>query len=376
MKPFIYSILLFFIGTISFSQTKEVILKKHFKVDKNTVLNLDLDNVAIVFEESLDDKIHFDYGITFIRYPKRKREDLLDDINVKTSQKGNTITLDVKNSMYVGINSNYLYSMDSLKSAIMYYGKTYRKRAYDYKTKEILLNEIVRSVGNDLEDFLFKNKSKYENQAFINTKKKDLKSFIIRVPKYTCIKIKALHSNLTFKYDIEKSIVVNAFQGDLKFKKLVSKDIKFVLMNGFFQAEEIKAGAYSLKDVHPTKIGSISNAKLETETSSIEIGEIGENVQFNDFNSKLYFYDFGKNFTKFDLKGDYSKLTLYKVKNSHYNLNVYGFNTTLNMNEVKTTFGISKEKEMTKILEKKVKLNEVSSGKVEIELTNAILTIK
>ena len=376
MKPFIYSILFLFIVNITFSQTKEVILKKSFKVNENTILNLDVDNVAIVFEESFDDKIHFNYNMTFIRYPKSSMQKLLNGVNVKTSKKGNNITLDVKNSMYVGVNSNYFYTMDSLKSAITYYWKTYRKNKSVYKAKETMLNEIANSVGNDLEDFLVKNKNKYKNEEYSNSRKKNVKSFIIKAPKYILFKIKALHSNLTFKYDIEKTIDINAFKGELKFKRLLSKDNRFVLMNGFFQAEEINGGTYNLKDVYPTKIGVIFNAKLETETSNLQIGEIGKNVQINDFNSKLYFYNFGKDFTKFDLNGDYSKLNLYKVKTSKYNLNVYGFNTTLNMNEIKATFGISKEKKMTKILEKKVKLNETSSGNIEIELKNGILNIK
>jgi hypothetical protein len=376
MKQFIYSIFFLIAINPAFSQIKEVLLKRSFKVDKNTVLKLDLDNVAIVFEESFDDKIHFDYDITFIRYPKRKREDLLDDINIKISKQDNIVNLDVKNSMYVGVNRNYLYTMDSLKSAIIYYGKNYKKNKYVYKVKEKLLNEIANSVGNDLEDFLFKNKSKYENQDFINTKKKNLKSFIIKVPKYILIKIKALHSNLVFNYDIEKPIVANTFQGKLKFKKLLSEDNKLVLMNGFFQAEEIKGGTYDLKDVYPAKIGLISNAKLKTETSGIQIGEIGGNVEINDFNSKLYLYNFNKNFINFGLKGDYSKLNLYQVNDSNYSMNVYVYNTTLNMNEVKTSFGISKEEKLTKILNKKVKFNETSSGNIEVELKNGILNIK
>ena len=59
MKPYIYSILFLFTIHISFSQTKEVILKKSFKVEENTTLSLDIDNVAILFEESEDNKIHF-----------------------------------------------------------------------------------------------------------------------------------------------------------------------------------------------------------------------------------------------------------------------------------------------------------------------------
>ena len=55
-------------------------------------------------------------------------------------------------------------------------------------------------------------------------------------------------------------------------------------------------------------------------------------------------------------------------------MNVYGHNTTLNMNNKKTTFGVSKEKKTTKILDKKAKNNN-SSGNIELELKNGILNI-
>lgn len=43
---------------------------------------------------------------------------------------------------------------------------------------------------------------------------------------------------------------------------------------------------------------------------------------------------------------------------------------------MKTSFGVSKEEKLTKILSKKVKLNETSSGNIEIELKSGILNIK
>ena len=147
-------------------------------------------------------------------------------------------------------------------------------------------------------------------------------------------------------------------------------------MNGFFQAEEIKGGLYSLKDVYPAKIGLISNAILETETSSIQIGEIGENVAITDFNSKFYFYNFSNNFKQFKFKGEYSALSHYKVKEANYSMNVFGFNTLLKMNTVNATFGMSKDKKLEKILEKKAPKDKVSPGNIEVEVRNGILNIK
>lgn len=374
MKPYIYSILFLFTAAISFSQTKEVLLKKSFKVDENTVLNLDLDNVAIVFEESFDDKIHFDYEMTFIRYPKRKKEDLLDGVNVKTSKKGNVVNLDVKNSMYVGMGKSPLLSMDSLKVAITNYMKYHKKKSNLYKTKDSLINEIKYSLGGELNSYLFSNKGKYANDAFIKKQKDIDKSFVVKVPKYITIKIKALHSSLTFNYDITKTMIANTFRGKLKFKKLLSPNNKFELISGFFQVEDIKGGTYKLKNVYPAKIGSVSNTKIDSETSTLKTGEIGKNVSITDFSSKLYLYNFSNNFSKFNLTGDYSELHLYDIKEAKYSMNVLGLKTTLNMNNIKTTFGTSDEKEFTKILEKKPKSN--SSGTIEIKLTNGILNIK
>ena len=99
MKPYIYSILFLLGAHFTAGQTTEVLLKESFPANENTILNLDLDNVAIVFEESFDDKIHLDYKMTFTRYPKKKKEKLLKGVNVKASKKGDSVYLNVKNSI-------------------------------------------------------------------------------------------------------------------------------------------------------------------------------------------------------------------------------------------------------------------------------------
>lgn len=373
MKPYIYSIIFLLGINFSFSQTTEVLLKKSYKVDENTILSLDLDNVAIVFEESFDDKIHFDYKMTFTRYPKKRKENLLKGVNVKTSKKVDSIYLNVKNSMYVGMGKSTFLEMDSLKVMIKNYFKYCKEKKYSYKVKDSVLKEIETSLGNELDSYVFLNKKKYMNDDFIKKQKQIDKSFIIKVPKYIKLKIKALHTNFTFNYDVIQTIVANTYKGKFKFQKLTSPKNKFVLMSGFFQAEEIIGGSYELKNVYPFKIGSISNANISSETSELKIGEVEKRVSISDFDSKFYLYNFSQNFSKFDLKGNYSELNLFKVKESNYAMNVFGLKTTLNMNGTKTTFGTSDEKEFTKILEKKPKAN--SSGTIELKLTNGILNI-
>ena len=63
MKQSIYKITIFFllIGLSTVSQTKKIILNKNFKADETTILTVDIENVAIIFEESSDNSIYFDY---------------------------------------------------------------------------------------------------------------------------------------------------------------------------------------------------------------------------------------------------------------------------------------------------------------------------
>ncbi|PQJ79831.1 hypothetical protein [Polaribacter porphyrae] len=375
MKPYIYSILFFLSIQISVAQTKEVILKKSYKVDENTIFELDLDNVAIVFEESFDDKIHFNYYMEFINYSDRKIKDLLGEVNVKVDRNNNNLKLGVKNSMLIGVNRKTLFSMDSLKSAIKESMIFYRNRKFLYKSKDSLLKQIRTSVGNDLQDYLFKNKKKYENEEFIKNQKKIKKTFIIKLPNYIRMNFKVLHSDITFNYDIKERVIFNSFRTRLKFKKLISRENKFQLINGFLYTEEIAGGFYKLKGVHPFRVGSISNSIIDLETSKMEVGEIKKNTSIKDFSSKVLFYNFNEDFKNFSFEGDYSKIYLYKVKKANYTMDVFGYNTVLKMDNNTTTFGDSKDKKLTKILQKKQKEHIKPSGNVAIELKNGIINL-
>ncbi|MBL4606142.1 MAG: hypothetical protein JKY02_10915 [Flavobacteriaceae bacterium] len=374
MKQFIYSILFVFTIQTTFSQSEELVLKKSFNVDKNTILNLDVDNVTIQFVESTDDKIHLDYSIVFNKDSEEFVYRVFNDIKAEVFKDNNIVTLDIKNSMFLG----ELYTMDvdinTYKKYIAEYFKQIKQNKFLYKSKDSLLREINSSSGPGSNDYFKKLKRENPNKNFGERSRRFKQKFIIKAPKYLKIKIKALHSRINFNYDISKPIELNSFKTYLKFKNLESKQNKFSLHFGIFQSKKVVGGTYFFKDVNKVSIGSISDVKLDTETSKIQIGEICKNVRFNDFNSKLNFYNFSKNFTSFNFVGDYSELSFYDVKKNNYSMDVFGFNTALFLNKVKTTFGNSKEKKLTKILEKKAKNNN-TSGKVKIELKNGILNI-
>lgn len=374
MKPFIYSLILLFVTNFSYSQRKELVLKKSFEVDKNTVLNLDIDNATIVFEESTDNKITFDYSIIFNNASEERVYKVFSGIYANASKNNNKIKLEIKNSMYLGELHTLDVDIETYTKYIGEYFKNRKKNEFLYKSKDSLLKEIDFSSGIGSHDYFKKLKRDNPNKNFGKSNKRFKQNFIIKAPKYLLLKIRALHSRINFNYDLLKPIELNSFKTYLKFKRLESKKNKFSLHSGIFQSEKVAGGTFFFKDVTKVRIGSTSDVKFETETSRVQIGEIGKNVIFKDFNSKLHFYNFEKAFTKFDLVGGYSELNLYKVKENKYSMNVYGFNTVLFLNKVKTTFGNSKDKKITKILEKKPRNN--SLNKVDIELKNGILNIR
>ncbi|MGY8909276.1 MAG: hypothetical protein ACKVIG_05345 [Flavobacteriales bacterium] len=61
---------------------------------------------------------------------------------------------------------------------------------------------------------------------------------------------------------------------------------------------------------------------------------------------------------------------------NNFSMDIFGHNTVLNMNNTKSSFGVNKEKELIKILQKKRKENEPFSGNIEVVLRNGILNIK
>lgn len=374
MRPFIYSIIFLFTINTIFSQTEELVLRKGFDIDQNTILNLDVDNATIQFVESTEDKIHIAYSVLFEKNSEEVVFKVFKDLYANATKSNNVVNLEVKNSMYLGELHALDVNIETYTKHIGEYIKNIKKNEFLYKSKNALLKEIKNSSGLGWHDYFNRLKRDNPNKNFGKSNKRFKQNFIIKAPKYVMLQIKALRSKINFNYDLLKPIELNSFNTYLKFKGLTNPKNKFSLHSGIFQSEKVVGGTFFFKDVIKVRIGSISEAKLKTETSKIQIGEVNRNVEFKDFNSKLHFYNFDTNFVKLDFVGDYSELNFYNIKDENYAMHVFGFNTALNLNNVKTTFPLKKDEKLTKILEKKAKNN--SQNRVDIELKNGILNIR
>ena len=386
MKPYIFSILFVFITSFSFSQTKKIMLKESLNADENTILNLDLDNADVHIIASADGKIHFNYEITFYNYSKRKINNLLDESVIKTSKKNNQIFLEAKNSRYLNIDLMYRPNVDYknfenpinkvYKDYLKNYFKTLRDIEKLHITKDSLIEEIDFSLGSDFNSYIKRNIDNYPLSKPLKTDKKIQKKFVIAVPTNVRLRINAIESDIKCDFDITTEFRMDSFKGNFKFRRIIGKNNKITSSNGILETDGIRNTKIDLRDMSKVNIGSISKSNIKLESSRVQIGEVGENVEINDFSSKLYLYNFNENFTKFNLTGDYSELNFYKVVENNFSMDIFGHNTVLNMNNTKTSFGVNKEKELIKILQKKRKENEPFLGNIEVVLRNGILNIK
>ncbi|WP_435414039.1 hypothetical protein [Polaribacter aestuariivivens] len=377
MKPFIYKVLLLiFITGTSIAQTKELVLKESFKVNEKTVLNLDLDNVTVEFKESKGNTIHLYYYIEFKTNSEETKYNVFRGINAKAFKENNNVKIDVKNSMYLGELHTIEVDIESFTELMHAFYKERKKNQFLYKSKGAILKEIEFSSGHSISDYIKKFKKDNPDKKLGNGNKKFEQNFVIYVPKNIKINLKTLHSKVKFNFNIVSPIEINAFKTYFKFKQILTNQNRIIASNGIFQAEKVANARLEFLDMSKVVIGEIVNTEFATETSKIEIGEIKEKVDFKDFNSTISLYNFSDSFSKFNLKGDYSKLYIYNIKKSNYAMDVFGHNTALNMNKTKTTFGISKDKKLDKILEKRIKEDTISDGNIFIELRNGILNIK
>ena len=374
MKQFIYSLVFVFLTNTSFSQTEELVLKKSFEVNQNTILNLDVDNTTIQFIESTDDKIHIDYSILFKKDSEEFVYKAFKDLYASATKNNNVVNLEVKNSMYLSELYFIEVDIDTYKKHIKNFFSKIKRNKIVYKSKDSLLKEINFSSGPDSNDYFRKLKRENPNKDFGKLKRRFEQKFTIKAPKYLMLKIKALRSKINFNYDISKSIELNSFNTYLKFKNIASKQNKFSLHSGIFQSEKVTGGDYFFKDVTKVSIGSISDLKLDTETSKIQIGEINEKVKIKDFNSKFNFYNFSNSFKVFDFKGDYSKLHFFKNEDV-YSLTAFGNTTAFKIDNKNVGFEPKKDVDKFTMLEKKAPKNKQSYGHINLNITHGIIEI-
>ncbi|MFD1063412.1 hypothetical protein ACFQ1Q_09165 [Winogradskyella litorisediminis] len=327
-----FTFLLIFITSVSVFAQRHRIIQKEFEVNKNTSIVLNLDNISVAFEEATDGKIHFDYVMEFDGYSKKKISAMIDEIEVEATGSAEVVSLKAKSKRRVNIETFQFNSPHGISIRDVHFNS--RKDTIVRKSKDSLLREINQNNRPRLKTNL-----KYFNDRFkVIDKNGNLKNltkgsfkmvrseFVIKLPPFVKLTINAKSSNLYFRNDLQNELSITSNDGAIKAKAITNIYNKIEVEGAGFEATNLIGGDYIFKNVINGKIGEISNARIDSEFSKFQIGEIGKQTKITDFNSEYWFYNWSESFERFNLFSEYSKIHLFYPKTNH-SMKTVGNNT-------------------------------------------------
>lgn len=348
--------LIIILGMISgLSQAQvQTIFQENFDAKNLETLKLDLNASSVMIEESDDDKVHFDYKISFENYSKKEIEKFLEQINVSSQIIGNELQFETNSENVLG---EVVYNLETL------YGITFdgdhivfkeRDNREFRKSKHYFLDINDGFRAESLKEYL-KNLKGLDGKG--NKRKVNLKNvkitktnFTIRIPKYLNFKIRATNSALRFIDDISSKIELYGKDVNLKSKDLKNPLNNFNLTNGQLRANAIEGGTYKFDNVRTIQCAELKNVSIQSELSYFRIGVIGKDVHINDFNSKFWLHNFSQDFGAFKMTTEYSEINLFYPENMDYLLTTFGHDTIHYHHNLVTEITPSKKDKSTKMM--------------------------
>lgn len=366
MKQLLYKTL--FVVCVIFSTSlfaqKKVLYRGEIEVKKAKTLKLEVKNIPLKIIESLDDKIYFDLSMEFNNHSEKEINSYKKRLKVAKEIVGNTIEVTIQSTRKISPIESKLSHGFELKIPKIEL-KNLKAKNRTRKTK----NEVVSQIfTKELEEHSL-------GVVLLEAMKKDKKAqireahFILRVPKHLKFEIEAKESSLSVEGLKMNKATINVSNGNFQGFSMINT--KLELKEGVLNLAEFEGGSIKLLNASKTLIGSIKKADIETESSKIEIGEIGENVNIKDFNSKLFLYNFSLDFKEFTLTGEYSKIHFYEPNND-FSITAFGNDTTFYFDEHTVVSQPSKENKRFKMMHRASKNNKPFSGNIKFDIMHSI----
>jgi hypothetical protein len=353
MKQTFKLLVLMLITSLTSQAQKHQIYNKSFDVNEQTTAIFNLENTTVSIEESTDNKIHLDYTIEFKNYKKKEINKILEAIKAEVNLFENHLTLTTSSNTNVA-DITFFNTKNGLVIKEEYFKSSNPLGVIVQKSKDSIINKINENPRIDWsKNFsdIFKTIDKKGKER--NIRNKNLKmmwtKFTIKIPSYLKLTISGNESQITLRSSFSNELRVILKKGYFKAKQLNNAHNKIKVENADFKVEEIIGGDYTLSNIRTGLIGSIENAKMTSEFSKIEIGEIGENVTITDFNSKLWFYNFSNNFERFVVFSEYSKIYLFYPK-TDFSLTTFGHDTVHNSGDFKTVITPNRDNKKSKMM--------------------------
>jgi len=367
-------------SAVTYGQRHQI-LKESIAVDKNTSIVLNFENIYVALEESTDGKIHFDYKLEFEGYSKKQIKSTLDGLKAEVTNANNIVNLDAKSLSQITFQSFTLVSEHGLYIDDDFIGS--KNDTVIRKSKDSLLQQIRKNnrslwSKNSLQyiNGRFKKMDKDGNLSDIRKDDVDIMRsvFVIKVPPFVSLNINAKNSGIHFRNDLQNELSIAIKKGTLKTKALFNTYNVIRIDDANFEAEGIYGGNYDFKNVKNGKIGSVEMAKIDSEFSEIEIGEMGKNTVITDFNSEYWFYNWSDFFDRFNLYSEYSKIHLFYPKRNH-SLKVIGNNTKnlLGNGDFQINMQPTSKGEKYTMMIKEPNPGETLSGRIYFDIVHGII---
>lgn len=370
MKPSFFKTFIFlivFTPTTIFCQTKSV-FNTSFDVKNTDKLELNIDNIPLQIKESSDDKIHIDFKITFHNYSNKEQDSVIQQIHLEKINKGSLLKMKIFSDQEM-----YRRQHTANKKMTEEFLKIF---------KNFITNSFLSSKPMTKKEFLQEYQLEEErNREYFGEHKKDVLEkrggkyqenlFTVFIPKrlVNSIKMEAKHCKFNFDQEVLKNVDIFADGGYMKIRKIEGS--KIIRFNGSSFIRETENSELTIRSCVRNRIGGVKKTTVKIDESTLEIGEIGEDVKITDFNSKIYLYNFNEKFEKFNLEGEYSTIFFYEPKQD-YSMTCYGNNTKFyfknNDTDVVSKSSIAGRK--SKIMERKPKRDKPFSGDINFDITN------
>lgn len=348
---------------------KHTIYDESFSTDANTILVLNLKNAAAQVVTSKDNNVHITYTKEFKNTRRKHIEAQLNLLSVDGKKEGNKITYTTNaknNSVYV----NKMVWEDMLIGNFEKKNLDSLPKPLQRKTLDSVLLEIKSS------DILYRNKLfgalkiKPRVKKWKSSDQLIITKMIIEIPEHIHVRATLENSNLVFMDDFYNRATMNVRNTKIKFKSVGNPLNILDVDNGYFYANNIVAGDYTFANTKNVIIGELSNAKINSEFTKVEIGKTGKNITVFDFNSKYSFYNFSENFGELKMNSDYSEINLFLPKQSEYYVETFGHNTVHFWKGITAEIPPSKKNMNSKMMEIG---NKLSSNKISTHITNGII---
>jgi len=368
MKPLLFkSIVLFLLSTITLFAQEKIVFKDSFDVKDISIINLDLKNIPVQILPSLDDTIIIDFSVKYKNFSKKELEKILPKVEIKKSQNKNVLSIKIHSnetisSAYYDYVSDVELKIDGLKL----FETKKRDDKFKRKTKQEVLKELARKGLEEesvIDVLLKKIKENKETRSY-------LPRFVLYIPERLIFKIKADETRIELKHSCANKMILEMNKGSFTAKKLTNSTIN--ITDASLKVQYIGKGNFDLKNASTSLIGSIKSTKLKMDSSFLKIGEIGEIVEINDFNSEIFLYNFTSNFKQFNFTGEYSKIHFYKLKND-YSFKVIGNNTLSKMGDFTVSMQPTKTGKKFTMMERKKKKKGIYAGHIDFDIIHGII---